>query len=201
MCQRGNVSHDALGRRRGHLCLQVAVVRYDNLLSRTDALGNTAEFTWDEGGNLVAVRQPDGATSTMEYNELNLPVRSTGRPDGQVQLVVFHGRRRAVRLPDRDKIATLVPRELSGVAERVRPGQQVVVADDRHLETEVASPPAEGIVAYVAALAHRPLSREGPGRPTRTGHRGAVGCPRPEPDRRALRVGLDRVHQSAERAR
>ncbi|GGQ01984.1 RHS repeat-associated core domain-containing protein [Streptomyces roseolilacinus] len=75
--------------------------RYDNLLSRTDELGNTAEFGWDDHGNLTAVRQPDGSTSTLAYNALNLPVRATGT-DGTTWRQEYddRGNRIALTAPD-----------------------------------------------------------------------------------------------------
>ncbi|MFJ6747772.1 DUF6531 domain-containing protein [Streptomyces sp. NPDC091266] len=52
--------------------------RYDHLLSRTDALGNTTRFEYDAAGDLTVIERADGSRSTAAYNELRLPVSSTG---------------------------------------------------------------------------------------------------------------------------
>ncbi|MGD6745400.1 DUF6531 domain-containing protein [Streptomyces sp. BH106] len=52
--------------------------RYDNLLARTDALGNTTRYEYDTAGDLTVVERADGSRSTAAYNELHLPVSSTG---------------------------------------------------------------------------------------------------------------------------
>ncbi|MFC0037277.1 RHS repeat-associated core domain-containing protein [Actinomadura rayongensis] len=57
--------------------------RHDDLLSRTDALGRTTRFVYDERGNLVETVRPDGARSTAEYDDLNLPTVVT-EADGSV---------------------------------------------------------------------------------------------------------------------
>ncbi|MFF5764049.1 hypothetical protein ACFY8F_16160 [Streptomyces tanashiensis] len=54
---------------------------YDRPLTRTDALGHTTELTWSEDGDLIAVRLPDGSTSTARYDERHLPVEITGDDD------------------------------------------------------------------------------------------------------------------------
>ncbi|MEE1756382.1 RHS repeat-associated core domain-containing protein [Streptomyces sp. SP18CS02] len=57
--------------------------RHDHLLSRTDALGRTTAYTYDERGNPTVVTHPDGSTVTVEYNERNQLTVVTG-PDGAV---------------------------------------------------------------------------------------------------------------------
>nr|WP_194238411.1 DUF6531 domain-containing protein [Streptomyces spongiae] len=52
--------------------------RYDNLLARTDALGNTTRYEYDRAHNRTVIELPDGSRSTATYNELNLPLSSTG---------------------------------------------------------------------------------------------------------------------------
>ncbi|MFI0822445.1 hypothetical protein ACH4TX_43280 [Streptomyces sp. NPDC021098] len=39
-------------------------------MTRTGPLGHVTELTWDERGNLVAVRHPDGAIATARYNDV-----------------------------------------------------------------------------------------------------------------------------------
>ncbi|MEV2253123.1 DUF6531 domain-containing protein [Streptomyces sp. NPDC050147] len=55
----------------------------DQMLSRTDALGRTLHMERDVMGNVTSVRLPDGTTTTVSYNDLNLPVEQVGY-DGTV---------------------------------------------------------------------------------------------------------------------
>ena len=49
----------------------------NDLLSTTDAMGNTTNYTYDDRGNLVKVEQPEGVTSTMEVNAKGLVTKTT----------------------------------------------------------------------------------------------------------------------------
>jgi RHS repeat-associated protein len=71
------------------------------LLSRTDQLGRTATFTWDERDNLTSVTRPDGSRTLTSYNNLDLPVTMTG-PEGGVWREEYdaRGNRTAVIAPD-----------------------------------------------------------------------------------------------------
>ncbi|MFD4943043.1 putative T7SS-secreted protein [Streptomyces sp. NPDC058239] len=57
--------------------------RYHRLLSRTDPLGHITRFTCDETGRLTTEVRPDGLESSVQYNDLQLPVRVTN-PDRTV---------------------------------------------------------------------------------------------------------------------
>ena len=49
----------------------------NDLLSTTDAMGYTTNYTYDDRGNLVKVEQPEGVTSTMEVNAKGLVTKTT----------------------------------------------------------------------------------------------------------------------------
>lgn len=56
---------------------------YDRLAARTDPLGRTTRYTYDDAGNLTAVTRPDGSRELAEYNDLGLPTVVTSA-DGAV---------------------------------------------------------------------------------------------------------------------
>ena len=62
----------------------------NDLLSTTDAMGNTTNFTYDDRGNLVKVEQPEGVTSTMEVNAKGLVTKTTD-PMGIVTQYEYNG--------------------------------------------------------------------------------------------------------------
>ena len=56
--------------------------RYDRLLERTDPIGRTTRYAYDDDGNLVLVGYPDQAEATAVYNGFRQPVASlAGRPN------------------------------------------------------------------------------------------------------------------------
>ncbi|PWI17449.1 hypothetical protein DI272_27280 [Streptomyces sp. Act143] len=57
--------------------------RHDRLLAQTDALGRTTRYGYDAVGNLTTVIRPDGAVSEAEYDEQHQLVRAV-RPSGAI---------------------------------------------------------------------------------------------------------------------
>jgi RHS repeat-associated protein len=55
--------------------------RYDRRLAVTDPLSRTVRYGYDPDGNLTELVRPDGARTTVEWNELRLPV-TVVEPDG-----------------------------------------------------------------------------------------------------------------------
>ncbi|MFJ9466552.1 DUF6531 domain-containing protein [Streptomyces caniferus] len=112
--------------------------RWDNLLSRTDALGHTTRYEYDERHNPTVMHHADGASSTVAYNELNLPVTETA-PDGSVSRQEFDERGNLVAFIAADGTTHRLTRHPTGAL--------ASVAD-----------PAGGVVTYEANAAGLPVA-------------------------------------------
>jgi RHS repeat-associated protein len=78
--------------------------RYDRLLAKTDPLGRTTRYTYEDG-DLVSVTRPDGAQTSIAYNELRLPARIVD-PDGGVWLQSYDGKGNLTSVTDPSGAAT-----------------------------------------------------------------------------------------------
>ncbi|WP_425833566.1 DUF6531 domain-containing protein [Streptomyces fractus] len=107
--------------------------RWDNLLSRTDAVGNTVRYEYDERHNPTVTHHPDGTSSTVAYNGLNLPVSETG-PDGRVERQEFDERGNLVAFVAADGSVHRLTRHATGALASV-------------------TDPAGGVVTYEADTA------------------------------------------------
>ncbi|MER5443947.1 DUF6531 domain-containing protein [Streptomyces sp. NPDC002790] len=131
--------------------------RYDNLLSSTDALGHTTRFEYGAAGDLTVVQRADGNRSTAAYNELHLPVTSTGH-DG----VTWHQ-----EFDERGNLTAVIGPE--GVTNRFTHHPTGAVATSTDL--------SGATVAYAVDGAGLPVSVTDPAGRTATVARDAFGRP------------------------
>ncbi|GAA3087543.1 DUF6531 domain-containing protein [Streptomyces rectiviolaceus] len=85
----------------------------DQMLSWTDALGRTLRMERDGMGNLTVVHLPDGATSRVSYNDLNLPEEQTSY-DGSVVRQEWDERGNCTSLTEADGATTRFTRDGTG---------------------------------------------------------------------------------------
>lgn len=78
--ERGNVTRIAVRSLDGNET-QETKMTYDNdnnLISTTDAKGNTTRYTYDTAGNMTRIDAPEGATTHIELDNRGLPTKITG---------------------------------------------------------------------------------------------------------------------------
>lgn len=78
--ERGNVTRIAVRSLDGDETLETRMA-YDNdnnLISTTDAKGNTTRYTYDTAGNMTRIDAPEGATTHIELDNRGLPTKITG---------------------------------------------------------------------------------------------------------------------------
>ena len=78
--ERGNVTRIVIRSLDGDETLETRMA-YDNdnnLISTTDAKGNTTRYTYDTAGNMTRIDAPEGATTHIELDNRGLPTKITG---------------------------------------------------------------------------------------------------------------------------